>query len=172
MRRSPSSWVAGTSLFPNGGYGVPQRHIHGLQSLCDVIQWLLQGGLMGADLLWTFLSCHVQPLHRREMTMLMYPRPSSPNHSFSAELDNIEINTWIRGVRAHGAGKNFDSCSVPLTEGVDSPWVSSTSVNFYFFNTYAFLCSVLVTCASPHGRVTLAKDALWPEANHANDERQ
>jgi hypothetical protein len=46
------------------GYGVAQGHICRLQSLCDVVQWLLRGGLMGVDLLRTFVSCHVEPLRR------------------------------------------------------------------------------------------------------------
>jgi hypothetical protein len=73
------------------GYGVAQGHICRLQSLCDVVQWLLRGGLMGVDLLRTFVSCHVEPLRRREITMWMYPRPTYPNRSFSVELDSTEI---------------------------------------------------------------------------------
>jgi hypothetical protein len=50
---------------------------------------------MGANLLWTFVSRHIQPLHRREASMWMYPGPSFPNRSFSVELDNAEINIQI-----------------------------------------------------------------------------
>jgi hypothetical protein len=76
---------------------------------------------MGVDLLQTFVSCHVQPLRQREMTMWMYPGPSCPNHRFSAESDDTEINTRIRGVLAHGIDPNFCSGLVSLKEGVNSP---------------------------------------------------
>jgi hypothetical protein len=48
---------------PNWGYGVAQRNIRRLQPLHDVIQRLLQGGLTGMDLLQTFVSHRIQPLH-------------------------------------------------------------------------------------------------------------
>jgi hypothetical protein len=50
---------------------------------------------MGADLLWTFASRRIRPLQLREMTTWMYLRPSCPDHSFFAELDDAEINTRI-----------------------------------------------------------------------------
>jgi hypothetical protein len=68
---------------------------------------------MGADLLQTFVSHHIQPLHRSEMTMWMYPGTSSYNRPFSAELDGKEIDTWIRGVLAHEADQNFFSGLIP-----------------------------------------------------------
>jgi hypothetical protein len=75
------------------------------------------------DLLQTFISYRVQPLHQREMTMWIYLGPSCPDHPFSTELDGTEINTWIQGVLAHGADQNFGSSPVLLGEGVDNPWV-------------------------------------------------
>jgi hypothetical protein len=51
------------------GYGLAQGHIRRLQPLHDVIQRLLRGGLIGTNLLWTFVSRRIQPLHRWEMTM-------------------------------------------------------------------------------------------------------
>jgi hypothetical protein len=100
---------------------------------------------MGVDLLRTFVSCSVQPLYQREMTIWMYPGPSCPDHPFSTELEGTEIHTQIRGVLAHGADQNFGSGPIPLREGVDSPWVSLldlTSVSlceFLLLNEYAFL---------------------------------
>jgi hypothetical protein len=35
--------------------------------------------------------------------------PSCPDHPFSVELGDTEINTQIRGVLAHGAKLNFGS---------------------------------------------------------------
>jgi hypothetical protein len=40
--------------------------------------------------------------------MWMYPGPSCPDCSFSAELDNAEINAKIQGILVHGANKNPD----------------------------------------------------------------
>jgi hypothetical protein len=36
---------------PKWGYGVAQKDLHKLQPLCEVIQWLIRGDLIGADLL-------------------------------------------------------------------------------------------------------------------------
>jgi hypothetical protein len=66
-----------------------------LQPLCEVVQQLLRGGLMGVALLWTFFSRRVQQLHQRRMTMWMYPGPSCPDCPFSIELEDMEINTRI-----------------------------------------------------------------------------
>jgi hypothetical protein len=62
---------------------------------------------MGADLLQTFVSSHVEPLRQREMTMWMYPGPSCPDHPFSTELGDAEFNTRIWGVLVRGADLNF-----------------------------------------------------------------
>jgi hypothetical protein len=48
---------------PKWGYDVAERYIFRLQPLRDVVQQLLLGGLMGADLLRTFVGRRVQPLH-------------------------------------------------------------------------------------------------------------
>jgi hypothetical protein len=69
---------------------------------------------MGADLLWTFFNRRVQPLRQREITMWMYLGSSCPNRPLSEELGDTEINTWIRGVLAHGANLNLGSGLVPL----------------------------------------------------------
>jgi hypothetical protein len=50
---------------------------------------------MGAALLQTFLSCWAQPINERGMTMWMYPGPSCPDHPFSAELGDTEINIRV-----------------------------------------------------------------------------
>jgi hypothetical protein len=52
---------------------------------------------MGADLLQTFVSRFIQPLRSWEMTMWMYPGPSCHDRPVSTELDDMEINTRIRG---------------------------------------------------------------------------
>jgi hypothetical protein len=73
------------------------------------------------DILRTFVSHHVEPLHQRDKTMWMYPGPSCPDCPFSVELDGTEVNTHIRGVLAHGANLIFGSGPVPSREGVDNP---------------------------------------------------
>jgi hypothetical protein len=50
---------------------------------------------MGTDLLLTFVSRRVQPLHQREMTMWMYLGPSCPDHPIFIELGDADINTRI-----------------------------------------------------------------------------
>jgi hypothetical protein len=55
------------------------------------------------------------------MTMWLYPGPSCPDRPFSEELNDMEINTRIRGILAHGADLNFGLGPIPLREGVDSP---------------------------------------------------
>jgi hypothetical protein len=87
---------------PNWGYGVAQKDLRRLQPLWEVIRKFLKEGLMGAELLQTFFSHRVQLLHWREVTKWMYPRPNCPGRSFSVELSDIEINTQIQGVLAHG----------------------------------------------------------------------
>jgi hypothetical protein len=41
---------------PNWEYGVARADLHRLQPLLEVIRGLMQRGLMGADILWTFLA--------------------------------------------------------------------------------------------------------------------
>jgi hypothetical protein len=53
--------------------------------------------------------------------MWMYQGTSCPNRPFFTELSDTKINTWIRGVLAHGADLNLGSRPIPLREGVDSP---------------------------------------------------
>jgi hypothetical protein len=47
--------------------------------------------------------------------------PSCPDHPFSTELGDTEINTQIRGVLAHEVNLNLGSGSVPLREGSTAP---------------------------------------------------
>jgi hypothetical protein len=49
----------------------------------------------------------------------MYPGPSCPNRPFSKELDDVEINTGIHKVLAHGADLNPRANPAPLREGVE-----------------------------------------------------
>jgi hypothetical protein len=106
---------------PNWGYGLVRTDLHRLQPLREAAQWLWRGGLNGADLLQTLFNRWVQPLCQREMTMWMYPGPSCPDCPFFEELGDTEVNTWVRGVLAHGAILNLGTGPVPLREGVDSP---------------------------------------------------
>jgi hypothetical protein len=56
--------------------------------------------------------------------MWMYLRPSCPDRSFSAELDNVAIDTRIRGILVDGANHNLGCSPIHLRGGVISPWVS------------------------------------------------
>jgi hypothetical protein len=97
---------------------------------------------MGVDLLWTFFSHWVQPLHQRKMTMWMYTGPSCPNRPYSKELDNVEINTCIHRVLAHGVDLDPGAGPAPLREGVDS-----TRVSMFAF-AFGNLCNLTCSCHS------------------------
>jgi hypothetical protein len=71
------------------------------------------------NFLRTFFSHPVPPLYQRATTMWMYPGPSCPNRPFSKELDDVEINTGIHKVLAHGADLNPRANPAPLREGVE-----------------------------------------------------
>jgi hypothetical protein len=64
------------------------------------------------------------------MTMWIYLGPSYPDHSIYAELDSAEINTQIRGILVHGVDEDLGPSSVPLRDGVVSPWVSLLELTF------------------------------------------
>jgi hypothetical protein len=87
--------------------------------------------------------------------MWMYPGPCCPDHPFSIELDDTEINTWIRGVLAHGADLNLGSSLIHLRERVDNPWVSPLGLSFgclcqfLLLTICMFLCRVMSTLTAP-----------------------
>jgi hypothetical protein len=47
---------------PNWEYNVARDDLHRLQPLLEIVRGLLQSGLMGAEILWTFISSGVPPL--------------------------------------------------------------------------------------------------------------
>jgi hypothetical protein len=49
------------TLHPNWEHGVVQADLHRLQPLLEIVRGLLQRGLMGEEILWTFSSHRVQP---------------------------------------------------------------------------------------------------------------
>jgi hypothetical protein len=49
---------------PNWEYGVAQTDLHRLQPLLELVWGLLQKGLMGEEILRTFLNCVVQPIRQ------------------------------------------------------------------------------------------------------------
>jgi hypothetical protein len=52
---------------------------------------------------------------------------SCPDHPFSVELCDMEINTQICGVLAHGADLNLGSSLIPIREGGRQPVGESVS---------------------------------------------
>jgi hypothetical protein len=58
------------------------------------------------------------------VTMWRYPGPSCSDHSFSAELDDKEIDTQVRMILALRVHQSSGPFPIPLVEGVISPWVS------------------------------------------------
>jgi hypothetical protein len=87
----------------------------------------------------------------------MYSGPSCPDRPFFTELGDVEINTRIRGVLAHGADMNFGSGPIPSREGFDSPWASPLEFTFVYLYQYLilnarmFLRRVSGIHAAPHG---------------------
>jgi hypothetical protein len=56
--------------------------------------------------------------------MWMYPGPSCPDRQFYEELGDVEINTQIHRVLAHGVNLDPGAGPTTLREGVDSTRVS------------------------------------------------
>jgi hypothetical protein len=89
--------------------------------------------------------------------MLMHLGPSCLDWPFSMELDNMEINTRIRGVLVPGVDPNLGSGSVPLSERVNSPCVSLLGLAFSFLcqspflNVSMFLFTISGALAVPCG---------------------
>jgi hypothetical protein len=94
---------------------------------------------MGVHILRTFFSHWIQPLHQRATKMWFYLGPSCPDRPFSEELGDVEINTWIHKVLAHGADLNLEVGLAPLREGIDSTRVSP--IKFVFGSLHNFILS-------------------------------
>jgi hypothetical protein len=109
---------------PYWGYGVGKKGIHKLRHVLDILKSLPRVGLLGADILRTFISRRVQPLRWQEMTMWRYPRPGCLDRSFSAELVDTEVDAWVWKLLALGARRPSAPGLAFLREGVGSPWVS------------------------------------------------
>jgi hypothetical protein len=107
------------------------------------------------DLLQTIFSGWVQPpTHGR----LPYGCiRGQPDHPFSEELGDAEINTWTHKILAHGADLNPGASPAPLSEGVDCTKVSplrpifGCSRKFQFLNALMFLCMVSSVPIAHHG---------------------
>jgi hypothetical protein len=61
---------------------------------------------MGMDLLQTFISRCIQPLHQQEM-IVDISKTKLSRSSLLCMFDDTEINTRIRGVLAHGGRSEF-----------------------------------------------------------------
>jgi hypothetical protein len=89
--------------------------------------------------------------------MWLYPGPSCLDLPFSKELGNVEVNTRIHKVLAHGADLNHGASPAPLREGVDSTRVTPFGSVFWLFAQFhpltmlVFLCSVLGMLVVHHG---------------------
>jgi hypothetical protein len=141
---------------PNWGYRMARKDLRRLQPLHGVVQWLLHGGLIGADLLRIFFSRRVQLPCQRKMTMWLYLSLSCPDHPFSNELGDTKINTRKHSVLAHGVILNLGPNPTPLREGVDCPWMSPLGPTFsylcqlWFLSVFVFLRRVSGVFAASH----------------------
>jgi hypothetical protein len=161
---------------PNWGYSVAQMDLRKLQPLVEAAQGLLQRGLMVVEILQTFFSRGVKPLHRREVNTRMLPLPSCPDCPFFAELGNIGINTQIRGVLSSGGDPNFGPNPVPLRERVDNLCVCLLGLAFSYLCQSPFpnistpMQGLRCACNTPWG-VSLPEDVTRQEARHVCSER-
>jgi hypothetical protein len=53
--------------------------------------------------------------------MWRYPGPSCPNCSFSAELENMKVDTWVQGIHALRINRRSSSSPVSSRDWVTSP---------------------------------------------------
>jgi hypothetical protein len=89
--------------------------------------------------------------------MWMRPGPGCLDYPFSTELGNTEINNRIRGVLAPRADPNLGTGLPPLTERVNSLWVSLLCLAFSylcqspFLNVGMLLCRVSGVLIAPCG---------------------
>jgi hypothetical protein len=86
----------------------------------------------------------------------MYTGASCPYRPFSNELGDVEINTRIYKVQAHGADLNPMVSPAPFREGVNGTRVSLLKPvfgclrRFQFLNVLMFLCRVSGVLAVCH----------------------
>jgi hypothetical protein len=57
--------------------------------------------------------------------MWRYPGLSCPNHFFSIELADADVDTRVRMILALRVNRHSSSGPVPMRDGVSSPWLSS-----------------------------------------------
>jgi hypothetical protein len=81
---------------PNWEHGVARTDLPQLQPLLEIVRGLLQKGLTGEEILWTFLGHGVQLLPELEAAMGMSLGPSCLVHHSFSRLDSAEANA-----RAH-----------------------------------------------------------------------
>jgi hypothetical protein len=106
--------------------------------------------------------------------MCVYLGPGYPDRSFCTELDDVEINTRIRGILVYGADLNSGPNPIPLREGIIIPWVSLLKLvfvwwcHFPFFLMHTRYCEGSRVCAQCPWGVTLHEDVARREANRAD----
>jgi hypothetical protein len=109
---------------PNWGYGVVKMDLGKLQPLGEVVQQLQWEELMGVNHQRMFFSCQIQRLCQRVTKMRLYPGSNCLDRSFSEELSEAEINTWMHKVLDNEANLNPWASPAPSREGPASSRVS------------------------------------------------
>jgi hypothetical protein len=71
---------------------VAQTNFPRLQPLLEIVGGLLQKGLIGEEILWTFLTHGVQPLRQRELAVGTCPGPSCLICPSFSRLGGIEAH--------------------------------------------------------------------------------
>jgi hypothetical protein len=104
---------------------VARNDLSKLQPLREALQQLLQEGLTGVHLLWTFFSHRIQPLWRWRIKIGMYPGSSYLDCPSPEELSAMEVDAWIHRVLDLRVSPNPRVGPVPLWKGIASTRVST-----------------------------------------------
>jgi hypothetical protein len=87
---------------PDWEHGVAWADFPQLQPLLGIIWGLLLKGLIGEEILRTFLSHGVQWLHHQEAVVGMSPGPSCLVHPSFSRAGNVEANARVQETPALG----------------------------------------------------------------------
>jgi hypothetical protein len=133
---------------------------------------------MGMKLLQTLFSDRAQPLHQQVTTMWIYLGPSCPDHPFSKELGDAEINTPDpQGPSSWGRSESWGQHHILEGRGRQHSG-KSVCIHLHQFVQFELLIGLVSACkvlpayahSTPRG-VTLLKNAARREANHAHNEQ-
>jgi hypothetical protein len=80
----------------NCEYGAAWTDLPRLPPLLEIVRGLLQKGLTGKEIMWTFLNRGVQPLCQLEAAVRMPPEPSCLVRPSFSRPGDVETNTRVQ----------------------------------------------------------------------------